>query len=155
MEADCCSCSCPQNFSQGHEFSVAIKREPVTTFFWKKVSSMSRSIIWNGSAKTVLLLSVGSNVHQHAKIPYLSNKRFRSSTTFIGKDCCFGVSINKLDSRWKQTVFFWELSAERCTWTWGSGSYRNRVFNNFVWKSLVSLLHSISLRADGIRLLYC
>ena len=105
MKADCCSCSCPQNFSQGHDFLVAIKRESVTTFFWKKVSSMSRSIIWNAGVKTVILLSVGSNLHQDAKIPYISNDSFTSSTNFIREDYRFGVSISNLDSRWKQTVF--------------------------------------------------
>ena len=46
--------SSPQNVSPGHEVSVAIKRESLTTFFWKKVSFMSRSIIWSAGSKTLL-----------------------------------------------------------------------------------------------------
>ena len=55
--------------------------------------------------KTVIPLSVGSNVHQDTDIRYLSNDSFRSSTAFNREDCPFGVSYNKLNDRWKQTVF--------------------------------------------------
>ena len=55
--------------------------------------------------KTVTLLFVGSHVHRDTKFRYLSYDSFRSSTTFIRRDGVFGGSSNKLDSRWKQTVF--------------------------------------------------
>ena len=57
--------------------------------------------------KTVTLLIVGSHVHWNTKFWYLSNNSFRSSTTFNREDCLFGVSFNKLNDRWKHTVFFW------------------------------------------------
>ena len=85
--------------------------------------------------KTVILLSVGSNVHQDTNIWYLSHDRFRSSTTFIRKDGRFDVSFNKLDSRWKQTVFL-VVVGNCCTWSWGFGWYRPRFFNNFHLKKL-------------------
>ena len=80
--------------------------------------------------KTVLLLSVGSKVHQDTKIRYLSNDSFRSSTTFARKDDRFGVLLNKLDSRWKETVFL-VIVGNSCTRAWGFGSYQLRVFNYF------------------------
>ena len=43
-----------QKVSWGHEVSVAIKRESVTTIFWKKDSSMSRSIIWSALSTRLL-----------------------------------------------------------------------------------------------------
>ena len=55
--------------------------------------------------KSATLLTVGSHVHWDTKFCYLSYDSFRSSTTFIRKDGRFRVSFNKLDSRWKQTVF--------------------------------------------------
>ena len=55
--------------------------------------------------KSATLLTVGSHVHWDTKFCYLSYDSFRSSTTFIRKDGRFCVSFNKLDSRWKQTVF--------------------------------------------------
>ena len=54
---------------------------------------------------TVALLIVGSHVHRGTKIWYLSNDSFRSKTTFIREDSRFGVSLFKLNDRWKLTVF--------------------------------------------------
>ena len=51
MEADCLTGSCPQQVFPGYEFSVAIKQDSPTTFFLKKGSSMSCSIIWSAGAK--------------------------------------------------------------------------------------------------------
>ena len=80
--------------------------------------------------KNVILLSVGTNAHHDSKIRYLSNDSFRSSTTFIRKDDRFGVSLNKLASRWKQTVFM-VVVGKCCTRAWGFGSFQLRVFKYF------------------------
>ena len=106
MEADCSSSSCPQKDFPGHQFLVAITRESLTLSFRKKLSSMSRSNNWT-EKQTVILPSVGSDVHQDTDIRYLSNDSFRSSTAFNREDCPFGVSFNKFDNRRKQIVFFW------------------------------------------------
>ena len=45
MEAECLSGSWPQKVSPGQHFSVATKQESPTTFAWKKVISLFRSII--------------------------------------------------------------------------------------------------------------
>ena len=67
----------------------------------------------------------------------------------------FGVSFNKLDSRWNQTVFL-VVVGKCCTWAWGFGRFRPRVFNNFrLKKNVTSLRRSITLRADTRRLLHC
>ena len=54
---------------------------------------------------TVALLIVGSHVHRGTKIWYLSNYNFRSSRICNQKDGRFVVSFNKLDRRWKQTLY--------------------------------------------------
>ena len=55
--------------------------------------------------KSVILLIVASHVHQGTKIWYLSNDSFRSPRVFNREDGRFGVSFNKFNNRWKQTVF--------------------------------------------------
>ena len=84
--------------------------------------------------KTIILLTGGINIHQDTEIRYLSHDRFRSSTIFIRKDGCFGVSFNKRDSRWKQTVFL-VVVGNCCTWPRGFGWYRPRFFSNFHLKN--------------------
>ena len=102
------SSSCPQKISLAHEFSVAIEREFPTTFVWKKGNFFASFYNFESRCKkTVTLLIVGSHVHWDTKFRYLSNNSFRSSTTFNREDCLFGVSFNKLNDRWKRTVFFW------------------------------------------------
>ena len=44
MEADCVSGSCPRKIPAGQKFSVAIERDSPTTFVWKNVISLLRSI---------------------------------------------------------------------------------------------------------------
>ena len=70
------------------------------------------------------------------------------------KDDRFGVSLNKLDSRWKQTVFL-VVVGNCCTRAWGFGSYQPRVFNYFHKRIVISLLRSLALRADTRRLFHC
>ena len=102
--------------------------------------------------KTVILLSVGSNVHQDTKIQYLSNDSFKSSTTFNREDCLLGVSFNKLNDRWKQTVFS-SSSTKKVSndMEHGFGSYRKRVSNNFLLKkkSIQCLVRSFGVQAQN------
>ena len=101
------SSSCPQKICLAHEFSVVIEREFPTTFVWKKGNFFASFYNFESRCKkTVTLLIVGSHVHWDTKFRYLSNNSFRSSTTFNREDCLFGVSSNKLNDRWKHTVFF-------------------------------------------------
>ena len=101
------SSSCPRKISPGDEVSIAIKQEPLTIFFWKKsIPCVIRIFgLKNGRQKTVVLLSVGSNVHRDTKTWFLSNDRFRSSRIFNRNDSCFVVSFNYFDGRWKQIVY--------------------------------------------------
>ena len=94
---------------------------------------MSRSTIWSTGAnkKLVKMLSVGDNVHQDSKIRYLLNDTYESSTTFNRKGYPFGVSFNKLNDRWKQTVFS-SSRPQIVPGTLSFGSYQTRVSNNFL-----------------------
>ena len=97
MEADCFLGSCPQKNSAGHEVLVAIKQESLTFFFGTK----SQFYVWFAylecrRKKTVILLSVGSRVHQETMIQYLSNDSFRSSTSFMRKDCASVFHLTNL-----------------------------------------------------------
>ena len=109
---------------------------------------MSRSIIWKAVAKIVILLSVGSNVHQDTKIRNrsLTNDSFRSSIPFIRENCRFGVSFNKHNDRWKQLVF---LVVVRKTFYQesGFGSYRTSLQQrSFEKKKFISSFHYFESR---------
>ena len=105
MEAECFSGSWPQKISPWKNFLVAIERESPTTFVWKKVISLFRSIIWEQIQDDCYTANCRQPCSPGTKLWYLSNDCFTSQTTFIREEYPFGVSFNKLNDRWKQTVF--------------------------------------------------
>ena len=103
---------CWQKIVPGLAVLVAIKPGPSTTSFEKNYFLCFVPQFQSRCMKSATLLTVGSHVHWDTKFWYLSYDSFRSSTTFIRRDGRFRVSFNKLDSRWKQTVFsgrWWQI----------------------------------------------
>ena len=105
--------------------------------------------------KTVTRLIVSSHFHQDSKIRYLSNDTYESSTTFNRKVCPFGVSFNKLTGRWKQTVLLVVFRKKVFPGQKVSVAIEQESPTTFVWKKIISLLRSITLRADARILLLC
>ena len=125
MEADCFSGSFWKMLYLDMRFRKLPHESLHELSFGKPVNSMTRSIILRADARRLLCFTamIGSNVHQDTKIRLLWNDTFRSTTTFIGNDCRFDVSFNKVDSRWKQTIFLivvWKKSHRDIIF----GSYR-------------------------------
>ena len=105
--------------------------------------------------KTVTLLIVGIHVHQGTDIQYLSNDSFGSSTTFNREDCPFGVSFNKLNDRWKQTVFSSSCPQKNSPGHEVSVAIKQESLKTFFWKKVSSISRSIIWSAGAKRLLYC
>ena len=123
VEAECFSGSWPQKVSPGQNFSVATNRESPTTFVWKKVISLFRSIIWEQIQDDCYIASCRQWCSPR-------NDSFKSWKTFFRKDCRLGVSLNKLDNRWKQNVFL-VVVPKKFHQGKNFDSYRTRVSNNF------------------------
>ena len=150
MKADCFLVVARKKFSPGHEVSVAIKKEYLTIFFWiESQFYVSFDYLECRRKKTVILLSVCSNVHQDSEIHYLSNDSFRSSTTFIRKDGRFGVSSTNLTAAGSRR-FFWWLSE-----TVVPGHEVSEGIDRDPSTIFITMLRSITLRADTRRLLHC
>ena len=134
METDCFSGSCPQKVFSGNEFSEAIKRESLTTFFWKKVSPFSCSIILSADARRLLYCQVSVTM-------FTRTLRFGSYRTIVlgPKQPSFEKIAALLFHSTNLTtdgsrLFMWYLSTKGFLGTWIFGSYQTRVSNNLLLK---------------------
>ena len=97
--------SCPQCFTGTKIFGSYWTRVS-KNFRLKKGNFFASFYNFESSCKNaVTLLIVDSHVHRGTKIWYLSHDSFRSPRIFNQKVGRFVVSFNKLDGRWKQTVY--------------------------------------------------
>ena len=78
-----------------------------------------------------------------------------SSPTFNREDCIFGVSYNKLNDKWKQTVFSGSCLRKISPGLEVSVAIKQESLPTFFWKTFSSMSRSIIWSAGVKSLLYC